>query len=397
MFHCNLTTPMATYNYHVQGNAGLSRNMTGLSLPYVEQLAKPDYGIVPRVIERYFLGTLGLNAELAKAEFDEIKASWGNICKTSWGDQLAHMYRSIELALEAQGSIRVVETSLHTYKGTIIYGGMYEFHTRDKIYKAVPHAELIVELAASNPHVSSLTFIYDSIAYPDATTRLNMTNAARSIRDVNRELTTRGFLQAREEEIIRKAHLLSFPGQSDYFAVTAYNIEKVFQAMGNATISEADFPLHPDAVTSTKRDERLLSAFGSEVPSFRVPGGKKMSLSGNFAVKMREANGKMELKDVHAIGAILVPLAKGYQDYIAMKNDQEILNPFGSRLANQASSSSIVKKWEKDTCTTVVAALRSAVGASANVPANENKKRKADDDEIDDRYHRVDAFDFLDI
>jgi len=343
------------------------------------------------------MGCLGVNNDLAKAEFDEIRSSWGNLCKTPWGDELAHMFRGIEIALEAQATLRVVKTSLNVYRGLILYGGMYQLHAFDSVYIPVPRDELIKELQTSNPHVAALTFIYDSIIYPDQAGREQARRAATSLRDINLQIQSQGILISRRAEIVQKAQLLSFPAKAgEFLPSTAHNIDRVFSAIANPSISEADFPLHPDAIASMDRTERLLSAFGVEVPVFRIKGGKGMSLEGKFSVRERDAEGKPSDKDIHTIGAILQPLGPAYQAFKEMKDLKQVLNPFGSKLAVQASSSSRIKKWEKESGDLVISALRKAVGASANVPNRNDKKRKLDDEDLDDRgSKRAAAFDFF--
>jgi hypothetical protein len=395
LLHCNLDQEATKYNYTVTSDNDLSANFTGLYLAYSTALTKADYSVVPRVINRYFLGTLGINHALAKAEFDEIRSAWGNLCKTVWGDELAHMYRGIEVALDTQTTMRVVQTTEHVYRGIILYGGCYRLYMRDTIFIPVNKNELLAELVNSNPHTASLKFIYDSIYYPDESGRQSAMKAARTLRDVNLQIIMQGAIPQRLDEIRRKAHMLTFPGsQGEFLSATAHNITSVFGAIADSSISETGFPLHPDAITSQDRTERLLSAFGSEVPTFRVPGGKKMSLDGRFAITERGADGRPESRDLHTIGAILLPLRSAYPAFKTMKDEKAVLNPFGAKLAIQASSTSRIKKWEKESGDAIIVALRGAVGASANATSGKGKKRVAEDNSIDDRgTKRASAFD----
>jgi hypothetical protein len=371
--------------------------MTGMSLPFSSALTKSDYAVIPRVIQRYFLGCLGVSSDLARMEFDEVKSSWGNLAKTKWGDELAHMYRGIEIALDAQATLRVVRTNQNVYRGLILYGGMFELHSQGKVYIPVPRDELIQELVMSNPHASALNFIYDCIIYPDVAGRNAAKAAATSIRDINLQIITQGYAVSRREEVLKRAHLLTFPtAQGNFLIPTAFNIGNVFTAIGDPSISELAFPLHPDAITSGNRTERLLSSFGVDIPVFMVPGGKKMSLEGKFSVRERNTKGEPEDRDIHTVGAILLPLKDAYPAFTKMKEGKHILNPFGARLSTQASSSSRIKKYEKESGDTVISALRKAVGASATGGSSNSKKRAADDDEIDDRGgKRASGFDFF--
>jgi len=90
-------------------------NAEGLWVPFFSDLHHFDKATVPNVIETYFMGCLGNDAESAIEMSRNIRAAWGNIAYTEFGKQIAHLAFCIRIALEAQA--RVVPLFRGDYAG----------------------------------------------------------------------------------------------------------------------------------------------------------------------------------------------------------------------------------------------------------------------------------------
>jgi len=382
VIYANNTVKFDSFKYEYENDADFPTGFTYLLLPYESLLTKTDYAVVPRVIQRYFMGTLGATAAQATSTFLDLKSAWGNICKTPWGDVLAHKFRSVEFALMTQTSLRLLKSN-SVYRGCILVGGAYTLHYNDTAYRPCSRSEILLAVRNASPHTASLEYIFSKITYSTQTERDNARNACQSVGDVNRQIRTHGIVEAERSEIRRRAYHLNFPGDGQFLTPSAYNISKIFTAIGDPS-SVAIYPLHPEAIDSITREERLLSAFGSGVPTFLVANGKKMSLEGNFFVRERDTSGhNLVNRDVHKIACTLAPLRVAYQDFLKMKDMKAVLNPFGAQIGNSNANKAITRAFEKESAADIIAALRKAVGASTVMKDNELKRRAAED--IDDR------------
>lgn len=326
------------------------------------------------------MGFLGDDAEESLEFFNAMKASWGVICKHEAGKVLAHIMKCIDICLTVQGTMRFFENSTHQYEGSIIYGGFFTLQLGTALYEPVESSELKPLVDKASAHGIALEFIFSKLNYADATARATAMDAMTSIREVAVEIRTHAWNPTYEIEMIKKAHFLSFRGDKDYLYPNSHNITEVLKAIADDSVIESRFPLHPEAITSVNRTYRLLSAFGIEVPTFMVPGGKKMSLDGNFTVSGRNEAGNPTQVDVHKVAVSFTDLKRAFTDFERVKKEKSIQNPFGNKgLQNSAAftGSGMISRFEKDHAADILAALRSAVGAT--LIQKTGGKRKIDD------------------
>jgi hypothetical protein len=272
-------------------------------------------------------------------------------------------------------------------------GGLYTLSYNDKLYVPVSREEILSAVKNASPHLASLTYIFSKIHYSSDVERENAMNNCSTLADVNKQIRMKGIIEAERPEIRRRAYHLNFPGDGQYLNPSAFNIAKIFTAIGDAT-SVAIYPIHPAAIDSNSREERLLSAFGANVPTFMVANGKKMSLEGSFHVRERDARGaNLVNRDVKKIACVLTTLPLAYADFLKMKDTKSVLNPFGSQIGRSNANTAIARSFEDESAQNIITALRKAVGASAVVP-DDSRKRKAQDD-IDDRNSKNPALSFF--
>lgn len=376
MIHTNLVTPKTSYRYMIVTDNDIPTSDNGLVMPYVTHLTKTDNQTVPRVIQNFFMGYLGVNAGQALQMFESVKMGYGVIAKTGWGDELSHMYKCIDIALRTQCYLRVLQGPNVSYGGCVLFGGMYTIRHGDREFQSVDRPTLVQALKKASPHHAALIDILvlagktTAEATVVASTIFKMTELSFTIRSL-------ALTEVAKLEITKKAQLLNF-SNSDYLTPTSYNVSRVFNAINNSAVSDHSFPLHPDAILYTERAYRLLGAFGVTAPSFRVVGGKKMSLEGLFQVPEIK-DGERTLRNVSKIGYYMVPLKVAIEDFRTMKEEKSILNPFGNPIGNRVSTNSVVRSVEKEAMMSVLSSIRNAVGASAEV--SQASKRKAQQEE----------------
>jgi hypothetical protein len=374
----------------ITSDAHLPTGFTGVYLPYVSELTTPDFSILPRVFSNYFLGFLGNNRDQAFHMLDQLKSMWGTVCKTEHGAVMAHVLRVIEIAFACQGTIRLVKPTGHSYGGAVILGGLFTLKVWDRLHHPVDRTELLSQIHSASPHQASLDFIFNNIYYADDAARNAAKASVRNVRDVSFQIRSHGVVEAQRKAVVEKAYLLSFAGEKELLSPTAHNIVEVLTAISNDAIPESSFPMHPEAVLEESKAGRLLSAFGIEVPSFLVPGGKKMSLNGNFSVKTNVpgAVGQAAQQTIHKIAVIGLPLADALRDLETVRKDQYVLNPYGNMSAARVSTAGIVRTFEKDSADSIVVALRAVSGASQNV-AGRAKRGRGDDEDDDEAQKKL--------
>jgi hypothetical protein len=390
--YANTVNNFDNHRYTITDPSHLPADHTGIVFPYVRVLAAPDNQIFARVFSTYFMGFLGSSQEDALDMLETLKASWGNICRTEEGFELAHMLRVVEIALQCQSHLVFKKNHSNQYEGAVLLGGMFTLKVNGSVY--VPESPDLLKdrLIASSSHESSLDFILSKLVYTAPESAATVKPLIRNIKDLSFVIRSKSYNTTFESEFIAKAYQLSFRGDGNYLSATSHNITTILNAMADPNISESTFPLHPEAITSQDRDFRLLSAFGISVPDFLVPAGKKMSLEGNFTVKEDGPQGK-QTRDVHKLAVIMKDIKTAYQDLLTVKKERAVQNPFGNKLGSAASynSSGLITRFEGDHARDVITALRKFTGAKE---ATQNPKRSRDaDDEDDKRAKRSKLFD----
>lgn len=377
--HANVFSDPSTFNYVVTSAAQIPNHHSGLLFPYVSELGRPDSKTVPRVLDTYFKGLLGSDSQDAEDTFQDIKSAWGNILETEWGNVVTHLYQCIDLALTAQSTVRIIsDSNTGMYGGCVILGGRYDLFLESATITPVPHADLTLAFPHASPHSHALTRIFGFMMYPDQATRDAAQLLVTNIRDIHLQLMSHPVAKSSEAEVTNLAHMLRFAGQPEYLNSNAHNIARILRAIADPTTNISQIPLHPLAIFEHERKYQLLSAFGAHAPSFRVPGGKQMSLEGSFSVTERNTSGGRIARDVKKIGCILVPFEKAKTDYDQVVSTKSILNPFGNQLGNRMSAQTILRTYEGPSAQDIITALRSVAGISvttnAGAPSGSRKR-----------------------
>jgi hypothetical protein len=388
--HCNLVTRHANFDYLIRAPAQIPSESTGLLFPFVPELANPDYSTPLRVIDRFLKYCLGDSAEEVREAFDRLRSSWGVLALTSYGSQLAHMYWCLGLALESGGTVRVISSSSDSYNGCMVLG-KFSITVRDVTYNCASRETLVADFGKASPHDTALSSIFGKIFFKDDDERTDKKDECTSIHDIRKILEIKGTSEVGREEIRRLSYFLSFDENNSPLSFTAHNVSRILEAIDNAELDETSFPLYPPALLFTDRKARLWSAFGAMAPSFRVPGGKKMSLEDTFQVTERSKGGEKTTRSVKKIGFVLKPLKESLDDLNALITDKTIFNPHGASIMSRASSGALVKTFEGDQCDKVVVGLRKIAKVTISEASGSGKNKRKPEMDIDEEMNRKKA------
>jgi len=94
----------------------------GLIFSFMPQLAEPCPNLVGDILGRHFLTLLGGSFEDQSNNLDELRAGLGNMRLTEVGDELSHLYKCIDVAINAHCGL-VPIFSGNYYEGCVLMGG----------------------------------------------------------------------------------------------------------------------------------------------------------------------------------------------------------------------------------------------------------------------------------
>jgi hypothetical protein len=333
--------------------------------PYLPCLSKPDSSMVITTVERYFYGLLGDDAEEASEAFSFLRSAWGTLENTTWGMEMSHVYMGLRLALDTGALMKVIETPNHIYSGFCLIGAGYQLRQYGILHTPMPRSIFGPAFIQTSPHLSSLTTMLRMINYGDDMERDIALQSVDTMQKLGAEIRRLGYNVQHVEALKLHARNLTFPSDI-YLPMTSVNVARVLTAIVNLT-SEELFPLHHLALLETDRMKRLLSAFGATAPSFLIPGGRSMSLSGSFEFE-RSVKGKKEVSQTTRVFCMAVPLEKAYIDMARVISEKIVASPIGTPLVNRASSFSVIREYDGAGGASVLAALKNLAGVIMSAP-----------------------------
>lgn len=353
----------------------------GLLFPYVPELAKFDRTTVVDVIRRYFYAGLGDEEEQCQEEFEEIVAAWGNIQNSDFGNIMAHIFKIVDISLTLQCVPQVMMT-VGQYDGIFMRGSGFRVTILGKSYEPASRGLIDSQLGLMDHHANTFWKILGFIPL-EQEEKETFFRTVKSIKGLKEIIDSRGVGGAENIAKVKEAAKgLRFPEDKEWDP-TAYNICMALSFISEPTKAISLLPyIHYTELFTSDRLSLVWSAFGAIAPSFRVPGGKEMMLTKSFRVtnpQIKKEKGPQGHRDVTKIGAILVPLEVAIAHMKTTFEEKTVLNPHGNaRVDNSASHAN--KIFEKDSCSSIVAALRSAARVTVTDEAG-SKKRRTDDDE----------------
>jgi len=375
VFHMNGLS--STYNKYIGSVASMPNN-SGFIFPFVEDLAREDDGTVPEVIAQYFMHALGESKEVASGVFESLKSGWGIIRKTKFGDQLAHIYSGIKLAIETGAQIKLIYTT--QYGGFTLSGSGFSIVHRGSLRDPVSYDELQAQFENAIPGARALANILDQLTMTAAEKAAALALPPTNMHQLRALITRHGYNINNEQAIRTNAIHLQFPDQP-YLVINSHNVSAVLKAISQPATNDVNFPIHPLMILSPVRNHRLWSAFGDHAPTFIIPGGRSIDLESNqFSYKEKSRSGKAKIEHtVTKMHIQIVPLQKAITDFDAMMVQKHVLSPIGTPLMKKVSSLSVFREFAGNSATEVLAALRQAAGVTVVQGTHVGMKRKADD------------------
>jgi hypothetical protein len=370
---------------------------SGLLFSYEPGLAKFDRSTVLYVIKKYFYAGLADDLEDCVEEFENLKIAWGNITNSSFANQMSHLYKCIDIALTMQ-CCPIVMMSAGVYEGVFMWGGGFQLHILGRTFDPAPQDEVLKAMRRMNRHSNALWDILQLIPIA-SDDRQQCFRTYRNIWKLKERIDAHGVGNtANRDTVLARAVDLQFP-DNKFYDPTAFNIDLVLSFISDPLKDITQLSgLHPSLLFHTDRLSLALGSFGASAPSFRVPGGKEMSLTSSFRVtsaQIKKDKGPQGHRDVTKIACIMQPLEIAIAHMKIIMELKTVLNPFGNAVVN-ASSSHIHKVYDGESCTLIVGALRKVSKVTVvDTAAGGGAKRKGNDEDAGrSKRGRMDLDDF---
>jgi hypothetical protein len=345
-------------------------NRDGLFIPYIEALHHFDDKVVLDLMNHYFIKCLGDTTEDIVEGFNDFRQGWGNIRRTRTGVMMSVLAVAIQIAIRAQA--QAVPLFLQgRFSGVVISGGGYTVNLERVVYRPVSATNLRSEIPKVDTHAVSMRRIRQLQATDAAKVAIDSIKSMGQLRSVL--LSTWTIETTNKEEILKAARGLNF-GEK-HWGINVNTLKDAFSFITNTTQSLDFLPIHYSQIYETDRARVVWSCFGGMAPTFRIPGGRALSLEGAMTTMLRGRDGKRQPSaEISKVACRNVILEVALRDLDMMIEKKEILNPFAT--PNQrASQMNQDRFFTSDDGKAIIAGLRSICKISAQDLSN--KKRKA--------------------
>lgn len=245
----------------------------GIIAKFNHRLAQPDPNLIGDIIGRHFLAALGDSFEEQVESLELIKTGISALRLTRLGDELAHLYKTIDIALGCHTGCLPIFTG-SVYEGAVILGGPGgKVIIGRRQFPFIPKTQLKDEFLTVSDHVSALSSIANYFPAVDRASVL-ATRSMVGLRALCLDLEVNADTK---DDIIRKASLLDYG--SNTWVINPANLKSCFDLVANFSTLDETFPIGRLCLMS--RDPVLVafSCFGEKTsPSWDIPSGVTCSL-----------------------------------------------------------------------------------------------------------------------
>jgi hypothetical protein len=349
-------------------------DLGGYYAPFILDLAQYDTQTVPEVIQRHFVGCLGDDNEEAADGLRLLRSSFGILGKTDQGKALAHLYKCINIAIEGQLSLKVFCDETIGYKGCALLGYGTRVEVERRLVSWAQRDTLRDSITRADYHTRAISTISGCLGLNvDDTVALASCKTFSGMKALLGQAQT---TSVQRQTIIRAASQLRLPQQ--YWRVNVESFQRLFHYLLVSEPLPDDLPIHPSMLFEENRLDILLSCFGDFAPTFKVPGGREMSLetAQSRLSSMRDGQKVVETKNVTRIGCRSVPLASAISDWVWVRENKKIYNPFAQPKI-KSSAEYFTRFFDGQNMQVILDGLRRYSNVMIAVGAGPSGKRKA--------------------
>jgi hypothetical protein len=245
----------------------------GKIFKYHSELALPDVNLIGDVIGRRFLTCLGSSREEQFSNLQSIKIGLAGLRLTSLGDEMAHLYKCLDIAIEAQCGCVPFFTG-PVYEGCVLMGGVgSEFSINGDVVVFEGITDLKNEFLTVSDHSTALHRIASK--FPESTR--DMVMSVRSMVRL-RELCLDLECSADDRDyILQQASRLEFGPRS--WPISPAKLQDCFKLLTDLTLLDHENPISRLCLFSRDAVLIALSCFGEKsTPSWDIPQGQFVSL-----------------------------------------------------------------------------------------------------------------------
>jgi len=361
----------------------------GLWAPYVSHLQFFDIHTVPRVIYRWFLGSLGNTREACLRGMESMKSDWGNLGNTEVGKEITHMALFIDAALNAQARPLPVFHN-ERYLGVFISGAGFEIKINGTSFIPTPFEDVMSQIVKSDAHTSALRRILELLGERNRISDTVAMGRPDHLLDPNFNMYRLRALclaarvsEADKSVILEQARLLDF--RIPHWGTNPSSLAKALHLITDiASPLPDDLPIHPSRLFNPDRIETVWSSFGFSAPSFRPISGRLISLSDkNYSVVVRSKDGdKTETRPFNHFHVSHLSLDQAVADLKEVQRSAKV----GILVNPQRSAGNSNRRIEKDGFFTVLESLKkfASVENTSRVSIRQEVEPQEGDLQMDD-------------
>lgn len=268
-------------------------NTSGLYFPYVGDLAVAETVTVPAVFTNYFIRSLASDTRHMFKQVDKLKSAWGVISQTKLGDEISHLCKCVDIALQAQAMVYPVYSN-GIYEGSVLCGAGYTISVNGLEYVPLSYAELQKVVRDGSMHSKALDEICSVV--PELEERIR---ACGSVREMSQVVKGAEVDELSKNSIVKFAHYLCFDNK--YWSTSVAHVKHMLDYLHDPEkVMPSDAPMYPKYLFTSDRVEEVLSAFGHQAPTFMVPNGAKCDIE-----KMKDAPNNFHVRTIAVERAVL--------------------------------------------------------------------------------------------
>jgi hypothetical protein len=256
----------------------------GLVFPYFDGLLDDDTNYVSRVINEFFLLSLGTTTRECSLEANAIKGGLGQFASSSLGRIMTHIATGVKLAIQGQAQLYLSLTEDGRYSGFSLHGAGFTVNIQGRLYDVQNESDMIHDLTRIDEHTRALAEVLKiaasvigkrTVGVPKKKLKVAEVTSAR---DLHQYLSQLSFSEEQTSDILAEGSKMSFPERP--WRMSIDNVITVISHLCDGTSVPIDAPMYLGGgnLLTTNNVVRNMSVFGELGFSFRTPNGTRFRL-----------------------------------------------------------------------------------------------------------------------